>query len=145
MRTARAVLAASLSCTACVGAGDDASSENHDSESEPAGSSELGAEEKEEAAKNSAPDAELRELASMEAMATSERIGEAQEASAAGDACVAACAASYALLCHRVRVICAAATVVTLGNATVECATALGFACVGGAALAAICARRCPP
>lgn len=143
MRTVLAVLAASLSCTACVGAGDDASSENPDSESGPAGSSELGAEE--EAARNPAPDAELRELASMDAMAMSERIGEAREASAASDACVAACAASYALLCHRVRVICAAAAVVTLGSATVECATALGVACVGGAALAAICARRCPP
>jgi hypothetical protein len=144
MRTVLAVLAASLSCTACVGAGDDAISENPDSESGPAGSSELGAEE-EEAARNPALDAELRELASMDAMAMSERIGEAREASAASDACVAACAASYALLCHRVRVICAAAAVVTLGSAAVECATALGVACVGGAALAAVCARRCPP
>lgn len=75
----------------------------------------------------------------------SERIGEAREASTAGDACVASCVASYALLCHRVRTICAVAAVVTIGSATVPCTTALVLGCVGGAALGAICARRCPP
>jgi hypothetical protein len=92
------------------------------------------------------PDAEqLQALATTEAMAMAERIGEADQPSAAGDACVAACASSYALICHRIRVLCAAAEVVTIGGATVECATALGVACVGGVALGAICARRCPP
>jgi hypothetical protein len=74
-----------------------------------------------------------------------EQIGEAQQATAAGNACVAACAVSYAALCHRVRVICAVAEVVTVGEATIPCATALGVACIGGAGLGAICARQCPP
>lgn len=75
-----------------------------------------------------------------------EQIGEAQEAStAAGNACVAACVASYAMLCHRVRTICAVAEVVTVGSATVPCATALVVSCVGGVALGAVCARQCPP
>lgn len=76
---------------------------------------------------------------------TGEHIAEAWQASTAGTACVATCAASYALLCHRVRTICAVAEVATIGEATVPCATALLVACVSGAGLGAICARQCPP
>jgi hypothetical protein len=71
--------------------------------------------------------------------------GEAAEASAVGDACAAACASSYALLCTRVMGLCALADTVTIGGASIPCATAMGAACIGGVAVAAICGRRCPP
>ena len=74
-----------------------------------------------------------------------EQIGEVQQATAQGDACVFACAVSYAALCQRVRTLCAVATVVTIGRAIVPCSAAIGVVCVGGAGLIAICARRCPP
>lgn len=74
-----------------------------------------------------------------------EQIGEARQATAAGNACVMGCVASYAALCHRIRMICAVAEVVTLGSATVPCGTALAVTCVGGVAAGAICARSCPP
>lgn len=90
-----------------------------------------------------APD--VTELVTTETMALSERIGEAVEASAAGDACAAACALSYTALCLRIMGLCGVAESVTIGGATIPCATAMGAACLGGAAVSAICSRRCPP
>jgi hypothetical protein len=67
------------------------------------------------------------------------------EASGRGDSCRAYCAVSYAALCWRITELCTAATVVTLGGATIACAVAKAAACVGGAGLATICSGRCPP
>jgi hypothetical protein len=143
MRAILIALVVSLPCAACVGSGDGAHAEDLDAEGTRAGRA--GAAAGEEAADNAAPNAELRALATMDALAMRERTGAAPEASTAGDTCVAACAAGYAALCLRVRAICEAAEVVTIGGATVECAAALAVACIGGAALGAICGRRCPP
>jgi hypothetical protein len=92
------------------------------------------------------PDAEqLQALATTEAMATGEPIGEAEEPSAVGDACAAACVLSYATYCTRVMGLCGVAETVTIGGATVPCSTAIAVACLGGTAVSAICSRRCPP
>jgi len=66
------------------------------------------------------------------------------DASLGGDACRAACAVSYAALCRHVIVLCATATVVTIGSTSIPCGTTITAACVGGAGLAAICGGRCP-
>jgi len=93
------------------------------------------------------PDAaELREIATQEANAPGERIGEAALAgTAAGDACRAACAVSYAALCLRVTQICAAAEFVTLGGVTLPCATAVTTVCLSTVAIGSLCRDRCPP
>lgn len=90
-------------------------------------------------AADGAPDAsDVKELIADQAM-------DAISYSALGDACVVACAASYATLCLRTTTNCAAAAVITVGGSTVPCSTAIAAACIGGAALASICNRRCPP
>jgi hypothetical protein len=74
-----------------------------------------------------------------------EDIGEvAQAATAAGEACRAACATSYAAACYRVTALCAGAEVVTIGGATVACATAIPAVCLSSVALASICNGQCP-
>jgi hypothetical protein len=65
------------------------------------------------------------------------------EASTAGEACRAACAAAFAALCLQVKYVCDTAESVTLGGATVPCAIAVGIACIGGVALASVCSGRC--
>jgi hypothetical protein len=67
------------------------------------------------------------------------------EATLGGDACAAACVSAYVLYCQRVTVLCRWAEVVTIGGATVPCGVAMTAACIGGAGIAAICGRRCPP
>lgn len=84
---------------------------------------------------------ELRALCTEEAM----RLGADETATIAGDACAVACATGYAALCARVTAICQAAAVITIGSAVVPCAAAMSATCIGGAGLAAICGRRCPP
>jgi hypothetical protein len=74
-----------------------------------------------------------------------ERTGEAALASAVGDTCRAACAAGYAALCLRVQFLCAGATAITVGTATVPCVTAIAVACIGSAAVGAVCTGRCQP
>jgi hypothetical protein len=75
-----------------------------------------------------------------------EPIGEvAEAASTRGTACRASCAVSYAALCLRVQQLCAGATVITVGSAAVPCVTAIATACLTSAAVAVICADRCPP
>lgn len=90
---------------------------------------------------------EARALATREAIADAEAIAARlrETGSPAGEACRVACATSYALLCHRVTTLCAAATVVSVGGSTVPCATAVLAACPGGVALATLCAGQCPP
>ncbi len=92
-----------------------------------------------------APD--LRERITDEALGLGAELAQerSREASIDGDACRAYCATSYAALCWRVTELCAAATVITLGGATVTCAVARASACVGGVGLATICQGRCPP
>jgi hypothetical protein len=74
-----------------------------------------------------------------------EPIGEASAASTAGEACRAYCATAYAAACYRVTTLCAGATVVTIGGATIVCATAIPGICLSAAALASVCSGRCPP
>jgi hypothetical protein len=72
-------------------------------------------------------------------------IDEAVDAvTAAGDACRAACSVSYATACWRVMQLCELAEVITIGGATVACATAIPATCLTGAALSAVCSGRCP-
>jgi hypothetical protein len=90
------------------------------------------------------PDPE--EDAEVLALIMGEPIGEAAASvTVAGDACRAGCAASYAAACYRVTALCGAAEVITIGGATVPCATAIPAVCLTGAALAAVCGGRCPP
>jgi hypothetical protein len=78
-------------------------------------------------------------------VATGEHVEEAALASTAGDACRAYCAAAYAAACLRIQQACTAAEVVTIGGATVACATAISAVCIGSAALGVICAGKCTP
>lgn len=91
-------------------------------------------------------DEELREIVTREAMKLGEVIDEeVQATSAAGNLCAANCAAGYTALCLYIGSVCPAASVVTIGGATIPCATATAIACIGSAAVGAICARQCPP
>jgi hypothetical protein len=74
-----------------------------------------------------------------------ERTGEAQQASAVGQACRDGCALAYTAACLRVTQVCEGATAVTLGGATVPCATAIYATCLSAVVLARVCAGECPP
>ena len=87
---------------------------------------------------------ELRQRITAEAL----RLGEEMypgHGSTSGAVCAANCAAGYAALCYAVTRYCATATVITLGGASVPCATAMTAACIGGAGLSALCGRSCGP
>jgi hypothetical protein len=85
------------------------------------------------------------EVAEARALIMGERIGEAQEAGTTrGEACRAACQVSYAAACLRVTVLCTGATVITIGGASVPCATAIAAVCLSSAALASVCVGQCP-
>lgn len=57
--------------------------------------------------------------------------------------CPVACALSYGGLCHVVRQACNGATMMSLGRLAIPCATATALACVGGAGMGVICAKKC--
>lgn len=74
-----------------------------------------------------------------------ESIGEASEASTQGETCRAYCAVSYTAACLRVTTLCAGAELITIGGATVACATAIPIVCLSAAGLGSICRGRCLP
>ena len=75
-----------------------------------------------------------------------ERLEEARAAgSARGEACRASCAVSYAAASLAVQHACLGAEVITIGGATIPCATAIAAVCLSSAALASVCAGTCPP
>ena len=59
--------------------------------------------------------------------------------------CRTGCELSYAAACVRVSTICLNATVVTLGGASISCATAMTAVCLSSIVLQKVCAGRCPP
>jgi hypothetical protein len=85
--------------------------------------------------------------AKVRALIMGEQIGEAQEGAgtAAGDACRVYCATSYAATCMAVQRACVGVDVVTLGGASIPCATATAAVCLSSVALATLCAGRCQP
>lgn len=89
---------------------------------------------------------ELRQALTEQAIRLGAEInGGPNHGSTAGAACAANCAAGYAALCYTVTRVCGAAATVTIGGTAVPCATAVAAACIGGAAVGALCSRGCPP
>jgi hypothetical protein len=78
------------------------------------------------------------------ALACSEDLGEAEEASAVGHACMMVCAALLAAGCVAVTALCLDAEVLTVGAVTVPCVWAVGAACGGAVGGSAACALTCP-